>query len=200
MTSSALVPTYDRSKVLVGQAAGFIQPYDPGTPPALPLDTVALGTAWTSPWTAIGATQEGLTFAFSRDATDIVIEEQPTPVDVVTNTMEWNVNTTLAEDSLQVMKWAYGGGTITVQAATALLPGVSTLVISSEMQSFAFGFEGRNHLGFWRRVLIPVVKSVGQAETTFRRAEAPRMYAVSFRSLVAPNEVIIKEMTAPITP
>lgn len=199
MSSPALVPTYDRTKVLVGQAAGFIQPYNPLTPPVLPADTVALGTAWSGPWTAIGATQEGLTFAFSRDATDITIEEQPTPVDVVTNTLEWNVNTTLAQDSLEVMRWAYGGGTITATAATSTLPAVSTLVISSEMESFAFGFEGRNHLGYWRRVLIPVVKSVGQAETAFRRAEAPRMYAVSFRSLVAPNQVVIKEMTAPAT-
>lgn len=193
-------PVYDRKNVLVGQAAMYFQPYDAETPAELPADTVALWTPWTSPWKAIGATTEGLTFGFSRETNNIMIEEQATPVDVRTTSINFTMQVTLSEDTLETMVLAYGGGEITTVAAGAGVIGSKTLEISSDQSYFSFGFEGKNNKGYWRRVLVPVVVSVAEAQTIYRRAESQRTYGVTLTSLVAPEEVIIREMTAPATP
>jgi hypothetical protein len=193
-------PTYDRKNVLVGLAAMYFQPYISTTPPTLPPDTTALWTAWSSPWTPIGATTEGLTFGFQRQTNNIMIEEQATPVDVQTTMINFTMQVTLSEDTLETMLLAYGGGTTSVVAAGTGQPATKTLQIGSGLTYFSFGFEGKNNKGFWRRVLVPVVVSVAEAQTVYRRAESQRTYGVTLTSLVAPEEVIIKEMTAIATP
>ena len=45
-------------------------------------------------------------------------------------------------------------------------------------------------------VLFPDVLSVAEVETSYRRAETQRLYAVSFRMVNPLSELIIKEMTA----
>lgn len=195
----ALTPTYERRNVLTGLAAMFLQVADPDEPAALPANTLELGQVWTTPWTPLGASQEGLSFGFSRDSSDITIEEQPNPVDVRTSSLAFNANVTLAEDTLETMRIAYGGGTITTVSASTTEYGYQELEISDEMEDFAFGFEGENQHGLARRVVIPVVKSVGDIETGYRRAEEQRLYAVSFRSLVPLKDVKIRNMTPKTT-
>lgn len=192
-------PAYDRKNVLVGLAAMYTQPYDPDELPELPADTEALWEPWDSPWTPIGATLEGLTFGFSRETNNIMIEEQVTPVDVQTTSVNFTMQVTLSEDTLETMLLAYGGGSIATVAAGASVTGKKTLTISSGLTYFSVGFEGKNNKGYWRRVLVPVVVSIAEAQTIYRRAESQRAYAVTLTSLVAPEEVIIKEMTAPPT-
>lgn len=193
-------PAYDRKNVLVGLAAMYFQPYVPTTPPTLPADTQSLWTPWTSPWTAIGATTEGLTFGFQRQTNNIMIEEQATPVDVQTTMINFTMQVTLSEDTLETMLLAYGGGSTAVVASGASQPATKSLTISSQLSYFSFGFEGKNNKGYWRRVLVPVVVSVAEAQTIYRRAESQRTYGVTLTSLVSPEEVIIKEMTGPSTP
>lgn len=190
----ALVPSYSPTKVLTGMAAVYLAPYSLTTPPELPEDTVALGGTWSAPWTAIGATMEGVSFNYSRDTDQIVIEEQMTPVDERTKSLTFTVETELAQDTLQTMKWAYGGGTITTTAPGAGTPGISTLEISDEMEDLVLGLEGQNEAGFWRRILIPKVKSRADVKTAYRRSNSPRTYAISLPSLVAPSDVIIRNM------
>lgn len=196
----ALTPTYERRNVLTGLAAMWLKTVSATVPAVLPPNTVALGGDWTSvangSWTAMGATQEGLNFGFARESSDITIEEQPNPVDVRTSSLAFNASVTLAEDTLQTMRIAYGGGTITTVAATASTHGYEDLQISDEMEDFAFGFEGENQFKLPRRCVIPVVKSVGEIETTYRRAEEQRLYAVSFRSLVPLKDCKIRNITA----
>jgi hypothetical protein len=192
---TAFIPSYNRANVLVGLARCFTQPYDPETPAVLPADTVVLGGTWTSPWVAVGATQEGLTFSASRDTQDIMIEEQPNPVDKRQTSASYTMGLTLSEDTIDTMVLAYGG-TKTVVAAGTTTPGITSLQMSSELSYFAFAFEGRAPSGFWRRVLVPIVVSIGETETSYRRAEEQRLYEVSFESLVRPEDVIIREMTA----
>src|SRR5437763_10651167 len=191
-----LIPAYDSSKVLTGLAALYLQPYVAATPPALPADTVALGTAWTTPWVPVGASANGVSFDYQRSTDTIEIEEQMTPVDYRTKSLTFTVNVELAEDSLQVMKWAFGGGTITTTAAATGVPGTSVLVIADEMDTFGLGMEAQNDKGFWRRILVPKVKSVAQIKTPYRRSNAPRTYSVSFESIVQPSAVTIKNMDA----
>lgn len=195
--SSPLVPAYEPLNVLTGMARMFLQPYDPMNPPTLPEDTVALGGEWPAEWVAPGATTEGLSFEFERSTQTITIEEQMTPVDERTQSLTFTANVTLAEDTLKTMRIAYGGGVIETTAAATGTPGISTLVIAEEMETFAFAFEGQNEFGYWRRVLIPRVKSRANVQTAYRRAEAQRSYPIGLASLVAPSEVVIRNMDAP---
>lgn len=198
MPFAAVAPEYHRENVLVGQAACRLWPIDPSdvAQPALPADTVAINAPWPAGWVSIGATQEGVTLTFSRSTENITVEESEVPVDVRTTEVNMAVNTTLSEDTFESMRVAFGGGTITTTPATATLPGTRKLVISNELQQFAMGLEGRNEFGFWRRILIPIVLSVADAEAQFRRAAAPRRWNVSFRSLVPIEDCDIREMVA----
>lgn len=194
---SELVPEYDPDKVLVGLARMFLQPYDSETPAALPANTVALGGAWSSPWTAVGATMDGLSLDVKRTTQEIMIEEQPNPVDTRTKSMTFDANFEMSEDDLRHMLWAYGGGEIVTVAAGVGTVGTSKLTIGEEMSDFAFGFEGQNELGFWRRVLLQPVKSVGNAKTQYRRSSSQRTYAVQLSYLGRIKDVTILNMDAP---
>lgn len=196
----AFTPPFNGNNVNTGLASCYVQPWSLGSPATLPADTVALGTTWAGPWVPLGASDSGLSFSFSRKTNNIMIEEQVVEVDVNTTSLAFTMDITLAEDTLQTMKLAYGGGTITTTAASSGVTGTRVLQISSDMDSFAFGFEVKNELGFARRILVPKVKSVANVKTVFSRAKEKRMYAVSFQSLVAPEAVIVREVTAVALP
>lgn len=195
----SFIPPYNADNVNVGVASMYVQPWDPAVPAELPADTVDLGTTWTTPWTPIGATDSGLEFQFSRKTNPIMIEEQVIEVDEETESLTFSMNVTLAEDTLATMRLAYGGGTVTTTAAGAGTPGLRTLTLSTDLEAFAFGFEVKNEAGFWRRYLVPKVKSVADVKTTFSRSKDKRMYSISLSSLVAPEQVVIREKTAEAT-
>jgi len=196
--------SYDRTKVLVGQARMFLQKIVTGTVAALPVDSVALNGAWPSAganiWVPVGATEEGLNFRFSRDTEDINIEEQLTPVDVVTTGLDISFDIVLSQDTLETMAIAYGSGTITVTAPASGVTGKSELKIGSDMDSFAFGFEGVNEVGMARRVFVPEVLSVGTIETMYRRAADARRYATSLRCIAPPEDIKVVNITAVALP
>ena len=200
----AATPAYVRQNVLAGQARMFLQKLLPTSVPALPLDTVALNGAWpatgTNIWVPVGATQEGLNFRFQRSTQDITIEEQLTPVSVNTTGLDISAEIVLSEDTLETMVTAYGGGSIVTTAASSGQIGKKTLTIGSDLDQYAFGFETQNQNGFFRRVMIPTVVSVGQAETLYRRAQDARRYAVSLRVLCAPEEIVVISKTADALP
>jgi hypothetical protein len=199
-------PRYVRANVLRGQAALWIAPFNATTPVPLPQNTLLLGGDWATPvtgnilWKPVGATESGVTMRFTRETTDITIEEQVNPVDVATNTLDPRIEATLSEDTLETMVTAYGGGTIAVVAKTVSTPGISNLTITSELTHLTLGMEAQNNLGFYRRVLFPDVLSVAEVETSYRRAETQRLYAVSFRMVNPLSELIIREMTAVMGP
>lgn len=180
----AVLPEFHRENVLVGQAAVRLMPLDGETTPALPADSVPINGTWGSNWVPIGATEEGVTLSFSRSTENITVEESAVAVDVRTTELTMSVNCSLSEDTFKTMRLAFGGGTITTTPATASTPGIQRLRISSELEQFALGFEGRNEFGFWRRILIPIVLSVADAEAQYRRAANARRWNTSFRSLV----------------
>lgn len=189
--------TYDRAKVLVGQARPFIKPYDASVPPVLPdQNTVDLNEIWGDGWVELGATINGLEFDFDRKTKRIMIEEQQTPVAITTTDTTFQFALELSEDSLDTMLLAYGGGVITTTPAASGVVGTRQLQISSELTEFSFAFEGENEYGHWRRVLVPVVVSVANAKTSYQRADKQRTYKVQFTSLVDPTQVEILEMFA----
>lgn len=192
------IPRYTRKNVIRGQAQIWLREYDELS--TLPDDDLELGGDWAGAsgnpaWRPIGATEGGVTMRFTRDTTDISVEEQVNPLDVATNTLDPRIEATLAEDTLETMMTAYGGGEITEVAAAVGQVGYRELSISEELQHLSLGMEGRNVDGFWRRALWLDVLSVAEVETAYRRAETQRLYAVSFR-LVSPISTLkIREMT-----
>jgi hypothetical protein len=193
-------PAYVRTNVVAGQARMFLQKLLPTSVPALPLDAIALNGAWPATgvniWVPVGATLDGMHLKFQRSTQDITIEEQLTPVIVNTTAIDMGVDVTLSEDTINTMLAAYGGGTTSVVAAASGIAGKTVLTIGSDQDSFAFGFEAVNSFGLVRRVMIPSVVSVGQAQTLYRRAADARRYAVTFRATCAPESVIVNEWTA----
>jgi hypothetical protein len=197
----ALTPQYVRANIITGQAQLYLQPYVAATPAVLPADTAVLGFDWASPWEPVGATLEGVTVTFAREAQDIRIEEQTTPVDQKTTSAGFTISATLSEDTLDTMRYAYGGGTITTVAAATGVTGKQTLVLSEEVEHFALGLEGaaKPRTGVtdpWRRILIPDVTSVAEVETPYRRADQQRVYPVTFTSLVKVSDIVIRELNA----
>ena len=200
-----LVPRYERKKILTGMAQLYLAPYDESTPLALPDDDEPLGFEWPEPWEAIGATLEGVTATFAREASDIRVEEQSTPVDQKTTSAGFTLAMSLAQDTLETMRYAYGGGVIETIAPTATTVGKQRLRISEEVEHFVLGLETKARPrvavpNAWRRVLIPDVTSVAEVETAFRRAEGQRAYPATFTSLVSVGDIEIVELNAPMTP
>jgi hypothetical protein len=199
-------PRYNPDFVLTGPAQLWVQPWVFGTPAAMPADTVALGGLWTSPWRAIGATKEGVTGRFSRTVQNITIEEQMTPVDQKTTGSQFTFTAQLSEDTLDTIRDAYGGGTITTIAAATSVKGKKKLVIGDELSYIAIGFEtfATPRAGLtetpWRRLVIPKVSSAAEVETPYRRAESQRVYPVTFTSLVPISAIEIYELNADALP
>jgi hypothetical protein len=195
----SFIPSYTAANVLTGSAKMYTQVYDADLPPETPDDDLELGELWDTPWKPIGATENGVMFGFKRATDDITIDEQITPVDKRTKDLNFTIEVELSEDTIETMMLAYGGGEITTVAAGAGTPGTKTLVISSDLTYFAFGFEGINPFGLPRRVIVPISVSTANAKTRYQRAKKQRTYATSFESLVAPELVVIREITAEAT-
>lgn len=199
----AFIPRYTRKNIVRGMAALWIAPYDADTPIALPANTSPLGYDWStaaSGWVSLGASESGATMRMTRETTDITVEEQANPVDVAVNTLDPRIEITLAEDTLETMRIAYGGGEITTVAPNATTPGYKELSISQDLEHFTLGLEAENSFGMARRVLFADVLSVAEVETSYRRAEGTRMYACSFRLISPIDDLVIREFNAAPTP
>lgn len=187
------------TNVQVGQAYTFTAPV--GT--AFPADDVPANQGvnnafsdWAAPWVAIGATQEGVTLGVVQNSNDIPIEEQSTPARVTVTSTDISVSAVLSEDTLETMKLAFGGGTITTTAPGTTQIGKKTLVLGEGITEIALGFDSTNKDGFYRRIGIPRVASVANVQVANRRAADARRYAVTFRCLSPPSDLLIVTKTA----
>jgi hypothetical protein len=129
----------------------------------------------------------------SRSTNDITIEEQINAVDVATTALDPRLEITLSEDTLETMKLAYGGGTITTVAPATGQPGYRELVVAEDIENLTIGLEGVNSKDQWRRVIWLDVLSVADVETSYRRSETQRLYACSFRLISPIADMKIRE-------
>lgn len=187
------------NNVVVGLAAVWIQPWIDGTPAELPDDDVMYGADWAGPWAHLGATDQGWKLKIATKTADITIEEQSTPVDILADGKTLTVSGSLAEDTLQHMLWAYGGGTLTTVAAGASQVGKQTLSLQDKLEKWAVGLETINKFGFYRRFLIPKMVIASDVETAYRRAAEKRMYSFEANSICPIEDVEIVDMTAVAT-
>lgn len=197
MPNANVTPAYNRVNVLVGQVQMYVQTYNSSSPATLPADSVLLGTAWGGSWLPAGATDAGIEFSFQRKPIDITIEEQQTPIDQLSDSTAVMFNVILAEDTMQTMIWALGGGSITVNPPTTTLPGVNVLTIASDMANYSIGLEGKNQFGYYRRFLAQPCTSVGTAKVAYVRAKNKRMWATSFNYLDKLENLGVRDMYTP---
>ena len=182
----------DTAKVLVGYAKLWTAP----ALTAMPADTVAEDAGFVSPWTYVGGTEEGVTLNVSSETGDIRIEEQSIPVRIIATAKNVRIRVALSEDTVENMKLAYGGGTITTVAAGVGQPAKKTLTLSDTLDELAACFEGLNSFGKWRRIYIPKVLSLADVETRYRRAANNRSYPIELRAICAPSDIKVVEKTA----
>jgi hypothetical protein len=189
----------NKDNVRVGVAHGYWARVE--DEPELPADTVDFGGDWGSDWIGFGATTEGIKFGFEPETQSIHIEESSTPALVIPDTVEVTVETELAEDTLETMLISYGGsGSISTTAAGPGSIGKKELNMALGVQVVAVGLEMKTSGNFWRRILIPKANSVGNSETSYRRAENSRTYPVTFTSICDVEDIVIVEKTADALP
>ena len=189
---------YNVKNILVGLAHLY---YAPAVPVAEPYvaDTVLLGQIPVAPpsnWRYIGAVEEGVQQAFSRATQEHNIENQSSAVlrTVTSSTIE--ISTSLVEQTMENMKLAYGGGTITQTAAAVGQPGKRRLTLSDELDFLSVILEGKNPEGFYRRYYIPRVVSTANVETNNRRAEAKKLLPVTLTAVCEITEIFVDDMVA----
>lgn len=190
----------DTTTIGVGFAVVFFKLYDPLTPATLPADTLAQWEAWGNGWTYAGATEDGWRISNSTTTTEQRIEEQSTPVDVTAESKTITVAGQLAQDTIQSIELAAGGGTISTTAAASGQPGKQVLTFNSDLAKFAVGLEAKNPKGFPRRILIPKAVASSDGETSYRRSANKRTYPVTFTSICDPSEIKILEINAAALP
>lgn len=193
---------YNANNVVVGAAMLFYAPWVPASlavPPSL--DTVAsptpFTTAYTTPWAAAGATDEGFKVSSSVDRQQITIEEQALPVASNVTTRGLSIQAALAEDTMANLKLAWGGDTIVTTAPTTVLAGKDVMPLTDVDTFMTVTLEYMNKLGLARRIYIPKVTVSSSGDTDFRRAVDKRMYAIQMDAICAPSAIVVTDFTAP---
>ena len=192
-------PVKTITNVLVGIANMYLGPV--GT--LGPADSVAWNESWTTTvpaWYHPGYSEKGLTLNLDRKEKRHQVEEISNPVAITVESATLKVGFDFAEATLENMRYASGGGTITtVAAAAAGVIGKKTLKIHEDLEVIALGFEGKNPAGFFRRVIIPRVVSTGKLKTEFDRSKNKQIFAAEFEAICSIEDILIYDKTANAT-
>lgn len=197
---------YNPDNVQVGNAVLMLTPWVLGSvAPMVPDETPLFDptdAAWTGSdtWVSAGATNEGFKMNVDVSTTQITIEEQSTPVDERQESKTLGLEAELAEDTLETVKYAWGGAAITIVAPATGVPGTSKMVLSDDIAYWTYILEMRNKFGLARRIYVPKASMIGSGETSFRRASDKRMYPIRLTTLCRPQDIQIVDVTAPALP
>lgn len=190
---------YDPKNVVVGLAVGYFA--EVGS--ALPLNTIPFSGDWGAPWKQAGGTEEGFRLTADMSSTPHTIEEQPNPVLTTLDNRTLSVAASLAEDTLDSMRLAFGGGTITTVVGTGGAPTVKDFALSPNVDEFAFGLDMETYpvtispgvvKRVTRRIIIPRMSGSGSVDVAFRRAASKRLWPLALTQLCKPSEVIIRDI------
>lgn len=149
-------------------------------------------------WTPAGATDQGWKYGTNKSVQDISIEEQSTPVSQAINTQAVTYEGALSEDISPTLAMAYNA-VLTSTAPTSSDPGYDKLVLTDDVLYYAVCLVTKHFNGMPRWIYAPKCSQLSNASTDFRRANAKRMYAVSFATLCKPSEIEIINFTAAAT-
>ncbi|PLS86466.1 MAG: hypothetical protein CYG60_07080, partial [Actinobacteria bacterium] len=163
---------------------------------AAPADSIPFNEAWGNPWTYAGLSADGLTLQVDKKEKRHMVDEIDTPAVITIESTTMKVMFKFAEATLENMKAASGGGAIVTQQPGTGIIGKKTLTLSSNLEIVAVGFEGLNPQGFFRRIIIPRVVSVGKIKTEWDRSKNKQVYAAEFESICSAEEISIYDKTA----
>lgn len=188
-------PARDLTNILQGRANFYLAPMDT----AQPADTIAFDEAWLSPWVFGGVSEKGLDLLVDTKEKEHYVDDYQQPVLISVDKKTFAIQFSFAEDTMENFRYATGGGTITTQAAGTGTIGKKSLALSEDLETIAVGFEVKNKHGFFKRVIIPKVVSVGKIKASHTRTKDNRVYAAEFRSICPISEIKIYEKTANAT-
>jgi hypothetical protein len=186
---------YDPNNVVVGNAVLWYTPWTV-VPKVQVANTVAVftTTAWESAaWVGAGATDEGFKVHVETSLTDVMVEEQATPVAETVESKLITIEAALAEDTLETMRLAWNGNTI---ATVAGPPANRTMALQDQVNFWTVCLEMKNLLGFARRIYIPKATINGSGDTAFRRAADKRLFPVRVSSICPTSAIVITDMQA----
>ena len=190
-------PVKDLTNVIVGRANFYIANHLTNT--LNPIDDLAFDEAWpTGPtgWYHPGASSTGLDFSVDKKEKYHFVDDFSVPAVITVEETTLKIGFTFAEATLENLMHASGGGTLTQQVATAALHGVETLKLSEDLAVVKIGFEGKNPYGFWRRVIVPRVVSIGKIKAQLDRSKNKQVYAAEFSSICPIEDIIIRDKKA----
>jgi hypothetical protein len=187
-------PTGNPQNVLVGIGYVWLAPVTGGTPVAPPADTVDQPT---SPWVYIGYTEDGVDFDSTRKEHAHPVDEESVPLFYTIDNTETKIVTQLAESTLENFKTAFGGGVITITAASTGVPGTKKLVLSESINVFSLLLQSEiNPSGFWRRIYIPKIISIGKIKQEYNRAKKKQLLGCELSAITPANQIVITDKTA----
>ena len=186
-------------KTIANVLVGFAQMYTSPVGTAAPADTVAFNESWSTTlpaWVHPGFSEKGLTLNMDRKEKKHMVEEIANPVVISVESSTLKIQFGFAEATLENLKLAAGGGTITTVAAATGIIGKKTLKISEDLEVIQIGFEGKNPQGFFRRVIVPRDVTTGKIKTEFDRAKNKQVFNAEFEAVCSIEDVIIYDKTA----
>lgn len=193
---------YNPQNVVVGMAVGYFAKANT----AMPANTIEYAGDWGTGWVQAGATEEGWRLGGDTSTTSHNVEEQANPVAVTLDSQSINISAALAEDTLQSLRLAFGGGTITVTPGTSPAPTIHEFKLAANVEEFAVGLDLETYpvtIGtgatavlkkVTRRIYIPRAAGSGSVDAAFRRAAAKRTWPITFAALCKPEEIIIRDI------
>lgn len=166
----------DSNEVLIGTGTLYTAPV--GT--AFPADP---SVAPSGTWIDVGFSEEGWSFNVERDIEDVEVAEEIDPLDILVTKRDIHVVGACAQASLENLKIALGGGTIT----TLTTPNRKKFVPlgTANLDRTALLFRGKAPtvagVAKVRDVQMPNAVSVGAIEIAAKKAPEKSLIAMDFR-------------------
>lgn len=161
-----------------------------------PADTLAFDEKWQDPWYHPGYSDKGVTLNFDRKEKRHMVEEVSNPLVITTESSTFKIQMGFAEATLENFMHAAGGGTISTQAAAVGSIGKKSLQLSENLKVVKLGLEGLNPQGFYRRIIIPRVVSVGKIKTEYDRSKNKQVYTAEFEAVCSVSDIKMYDKTA----
>jgi hypothetical protein len=164
-------------EVLIGTGTLYVAPEGtvfPADPEEAPSGT----------WRDVGYSEEGWSFNVERDVEDVEVAEEIDPIDVLATSREIHLVGEAAQSSLENLRVALGGGTITPDAGP---PATSTYTPTGTdtLTRFALLFRGKAPtVGLQanvRDIQMPHVIPVGAVELAAKKAPDKSLVGMDFR-------------------
>lgn len=200
---------YNANNVVVGQAAVFVAPAGTALPTLTGFNTADpfSKTFFASPWTPVGATEQGWQLGADKSTQTIQIEEQSTPVGTTIQTQSVKLSGSLSEDITSTLTLAMNAKAVATAAGTTSA-GYDTITLSDDPIYYAvacvttnvatYGTAPNTTTGSLGRIIYaPKWTSLANVSAAFRRAAGQRLYAVEFDTVCNTSQIQIINFTAP---